>query len=62
MAMYEKNRVGRLLHKRQRAFWQRIRFKKKTYEIQLFGNGLAGGQIVSTVMWQQKVSDCLKKL
>ena len=27
-----------------------------------FGNGLAGGQIVLTVMWQQKVNDCSKKL
>ena len=26
------------------------------------GNGLAGGQIVPTVLWQQKVDDCSKKL
>ena len=30
--------------------------------IKKFGNGLAGGQIVSAVIWQQKVNDYSKKL
>ena len=36
-------------------------FVKKIKE-KFYGNGLAGGQIVSTVMWQQKVNNSSKNL
>ena len=45
---------------------RRTRISQKSLEAETFikkiGNGLDGGQIVSTVMWQQKVNDYSKKL